>query len=503
MNLTKFELDKETFLTTTKKDILDYLKQKNNLSFYKIKNIEKYLGEIFNKAIFNNNLMFFIEEENGIINFYDRLAINSLRVGIDAAENHRIEDKILIFAKDSNKKIYNQYNLPFSKDKLIIASNKFENRNDLVSYIDVLIPNEFTNLLSIYNNSHLIKQYEIFVNKIKPALEIVYNNDFDIQIKEQNLCILLKEPEFIIENEHDDSTTISNLIVELIFTIKDDKIVLSNFGAFKYRFDDGEDICAGYVHSHRGSNSINYLFKSRSFCTGGTDFTIFLKSIEEKEITQEEFDLLLYQIKEYLVWESEEGTPYVYFKSKNNLLSKYSHEELEEIPSSTLNLLNPKIEALLNTDSDFYESFIKIDFEDPNYETNESNFSFLHQLFHKILLNEDISYCVSFAKIKDNRIKYFYESNYNILKEINKAKHSFESIPYEYFRDSKIEYSINFSNLYFELTDNEENYEPIASRKFLSIFKQRFMEWKTNYTTECLSRNISIEEHIREDFFFV
>lgn len=502
MNLTKFELDKETFLKTTKKDILDYLKQKNNLSFYKIKNIEKYLGEVFNKAIFNNNLMFFIEEENSIINFYDRLTINSLRAGIDA-ENHRIEDKILIFSNNDNKKIYNQYNLPFSKDKLIIASNKFENRNDLVSYIDVLIPNEFTNLLSIYNNSHLIKQYEIFVNKIKPALEIVYNNDFDIQIKKQNLCILLKEPGFIIENRHGDRTTISNLIVELIFTLKDDKIVLSNFGAFKHRFDDGIDICSGYVHSHRRANSIEYLFRSARFCTGGTDFTIFLKSIEEREITQEEFDLLLYQIKEYLVWESEEGTPYVYFTSKNNLLSKYNYVELEEISSSSLSLLSPKIETLLNTDSDFYESFIKIDFEDPNYETNESSFSFLHQLFHKILLKEDISYCVSFAKIENNKIKYSRTNNYNILKEIAKAECSFESIPYEYFRDSKIEYSINFSNLYFELIKNEENYEPIASKKFLSIFKQRFMEWKTNYTTECLSRNISIEEHIREDFFFV
>lgn len=503
MNLTKFELDKETLLNTSKKDILDYLKEVNNLSFYKVKNIEKYLGKIVENGYLNKSIFFILEEENGLLSFYDEIHINFLQACLQVNENI-IKNPIFKLRNSltNEGKAYSCFVIPFSKDKLILATNDIiRGQANQSFYLKDLAEGKLKTLIDNYNTKQFVKSFENFVNKIKPSLEIVYNNDFDIQIKANELCILLKEPDFTIEDEKGNTSQIKNLIVELIFINKNNSIVFKSFKAFKHIFEDAEDILSGYVHSHCVSNLITDLFHSNSFCTGGTDFTVFLENLKQKEITPEEFDLLLYQIKEFLVWESEEGTPYIRFATKPphiNLISRRFYENLE-----SFELIEDEIKKLLLTDSKFYEAFIKIDFNSPTLLTDADNFDFLHQVFYKILINIGVNHSISYAKIVDNEIKYSNSDEYNILKILNQCKLSFNSIPYEYFRDSKLEYSINIENFLTTLIQDNDNYEPIASRHLLSKLKEKFNAWKHEYTTEYLSRNFSIEEHIREDLFFV
>jgi len=502
MSLTKFELDKESLLNISKKDILDYLKEKNNLSFYKVKSIEKYLGKIVKNGCFNNSLFFLLEEENGLLSFYNELYLNASKVCLQIDENS-FRNYVFKLNNSSTykEKAYSRFEIPFSKDKLILAINDIKNQVDLNDYLNDLTEGNLKTLIDNYNTKQFVKYFEEFVNKIKPSLEIVYNNDFDIQIKNNKLYILLKEPDFIIENEEGDTTQIKNLIVELIFKYKDNSIVLDSFKSFKHIFENEEDILSGYVHSHCSANTINNLFYAKSFCTGGTDFTVFLENIKQREITSEEFDLLLYQIKEFLIWESEEGTPYIRFTDKGPSVDKYHRNDYENLEE--LDLIEEEIKKLLLVDSEFYEAFIKIDFDSPTLLINVESFNFLRQVFYKILLNIDVNFSVSYVKIIDNEVKYDFSSNYNILKILKECKQSFNHIPYEYFRDSKLEYSIDTDNFLITLIQNNDNYEPIASRHLLSKLKERFNTWKHEYTTEYLSRNFSIEEHIREDLFFV
>ena len=199
------------------------------------------------------------------------------------------------FVIRSSKEIYNYDNYG-SSDSVFVVDNK----------------EEFLKEIKIAVDYHYAKTYINFVNSIVPILDAIYPNNYDLQFdKESNhLNLLIKFDTFTIINSNRNTRDISGLYVLINFEMNgDEDVVVSEFRGFRSTYDL-EAYKHGYAHSHLHAKRSGDLFRSTNFCTGSTGFTAVLAELRDN-IDLEKFELFLYDLDNYVRWESLEGTPYI------------------------------------------------------------------------------------------------------------------------------------------------------------------------------------------------
>jgi hypothetical protein len=83
-----------------------------------------------------------------------------------------------------------------------------------------------------------------------------------------------------------------------------------------------------YLHSHLSTSSVrknDNIIRLNNFCLGSGGVEM-IKSILESSFTTVNFKLLLYQMNEFVLWESEEGGPYIHIRNLSNTGSRYRAE---------------------------------------------------------------------------------------------------------------------------------------------------------------------------------
>ena len=253
---------------------------------------------------------------------------------------------VIRFVVNVNKEIYN-YEDYGGSDSIYVVDNK----------------EEFLKEIGIAVDYHYAKTYINFVNSIVPILDAIYPNNYDLQFnKETNhLNLLIRFDTFTIINTNRDTRDISGLYVLISFTINDEEdVVVSEFKGFRSTYDL-EAYKHGYAHSHLNVKRSSDLFRATSFCTGSTGFTAVLAELRDK-IDLEKFELFLYDLDNYVRWESLEGTPHIRMASPtiNNstgsasasavtnadlgISQKKFFKETEFIPNINASIVNGELE---------------------------------------------------------------------------------------------------------------------------------------------------------------
>jgi len=193
---------------------------------------------------------------------------------------------------------------------------------------------DFSNLQTLWNeNLKTIKasKFRDFgLTKLKPVLDEVYGENYDLQVSSNGyLDLLIRYPHITITNTKQESREIEELYCVLTFN---DSYLLTEFQGFRAKMSFN-DVKNGYRHSHLNSRSLNNLFDVTSFCTGSTDLTALISEFRE-DFNEDRFDLFLYQINNFVEWESIEGTPYIYLDTTNN--RNLTVTSRQSIPPSTI-----------------------------------------------------------------------------------------------------------------------------------------------------------------------
>lgn len=180
------------------------------------------------------------------------------------------------------------------------------------------------------------------------------SDNYEINNVENNyLNIVLKYNDITLTNSEGSSHFIKSIFIKL------------RFNKITKRFDNSmqgvrgdlsvKELNSGYSHSHlrTGQN-----FWS-PFCLGSSEITGILTDLNNADFNDAKFDLLLYNLEEYIKWESIEGGPYFRIANLNygesTRETSFSSETLNEIYEDFLSE-----ELLFNTTFDVSLKKIKI-----------------------------------------------------------------------------------------------------------------------------------------------
>jgi len=177
---------------------------------------------------------------------------------------------------------------------------------------------DFSNLATLYKDFHkttLANKFKDFgLTKLKPVLDEVYGENYDLQLHLNGfLDLLIRYPHITITNTKQESREIEELYCVLTFN---ESCLLKEFQGFRAKMSFN-DVKNSYRHSHLNFRSLESLFDVSSFCTGSTDLTALISEFRE-DFNEDRFDLFLYQINNFVEWESIEGTPYIHLSTTNN-----------------------------------------------------------------------------------------------------------------------------------------------------------------------------------------
>lgn len=117
--------------------------------------------------------------------------------------------------------------------------------------------------------------------------------------------ITIHFPELNITNRNELSHTIKDLYVRLTFNKVTGKLLERPQGT-KLTYSLAE-YSSKYIHSHLPPYSIDSF---SPFCLGATAFAEFVAVLQTERPTEDQLEYFLYQLDNYLVWESLEGGPY-------------------------------------------------------------------------------------------------------------------------------------------------------------------------------------------------
>lgn len=192
----------------------------------------------------------------------------------------------------------------------------------------------FSNLQTLWNENlkaiKVSKFRDFALTKLKPVLDEVYGENYDLQVSSNGyLDLLIRYPHITITNSEHKTREIEELYCVLTFN---DSYLLTQFLGFRAKMSFN-DVKNGYRHSHLNSRSLDNLFDLSSFCTGSTDLTALISEFREG-FNEDRFDLFLYQINNFVEWESIEGTPYIYLNTTNN--RNLTVTSRQSIPPSTI-----------------------------------------------------------------------------------------------------------------------------------------------------------------------
>lgn len=241
------------------------------------------------------------------------LLINDDSIGETYTNYRDLENEI----QDFENKTYNDFEL--RRDKII----NFKSLRDIKALEDV-IKHHFTS-----------DNYEI-------------NN-----VENNYLNIVLKYNDITLTNSEGSSHFIKSIFIKL------------RFNKITKRFDNSiqgvrgdlsvKELNSGYSHSHLRTSQNFWT----TFCLGSSEIAGILTDLNDDNFNDAKFDLLLYNLEEYIKWESIEGGPYFRIANLNYGEStremSFTNETLNEIYEDFLSE-----ELLFNTTFDVSLKKIKI-----------------------------------------------------------------------------------------------------------------------------------------------
>lgn len=153
------------------------------------------------------------------------------------------------------------------------------------------------------------------LKQVEESLQAIFPNNWDL-VKNKSLTepyvLIIKFPMFEIINGQGTKHLIQDLYVKWVF--KKGFVISKPLSGIRGLVDYVE-YKSGYVHSHlpnvNYTSSRDLIFST--FCMGSGDFAIanLEWACDDRQFTQEAFELLLYQLDAYVKWESLQGGPYM------------------------------------------------------------------------------------------------------------------------------------------------------------------------------------------------
>ena len=155
------------------------------------------------------------------------------------------------------------------------------------------------------NNYEILKyteDYPDYISQLLPYKRLNKKND--------SFTVLIHYPEITITNSADHKHNIKNLFVILRFY--QGKLIRDIYG-FRTTLSFKEYLI-GYKHSHLSSSTD--MQKIKQFCTGEGSFNESLNMVKATSrngnLNEVLFESFIYNLKQYVSWESVEGVPYKY-----------------------------------------------------------------------------------------------------------------------------------------------------------------------------------------------
>jgi hypothetical protein len=237
-------------------------------------------------------------------------------------------DALFKIHKDEHSE-YNSFLIKEKEEKKRLELKRLDKENKEFTGLEKSIDanNEIvgTQRVFFYRNSDVFqsttsrKQYKNIVKILKIA-EKVFNEsfyDFDIVTDFMNntFRILFHYPEVELQNTMNDKVYLFDLYVSGMFTFNSSIMHFSRLNGIRTTFSLDE-IESSYSHSHLQSS----IFNMQKFCLGnGTPLKeLYSKNIEyTKTPDQQIFDYwlsYLYNVENYISWESLEGGPHKYME---------------------------------------------------------------------------------------------------------------------------------------------------------------------------------------------
>jgi hypothetical protein len=180
------------------------------------------------------------------------------------------------------------------------------------------------------------------------------SDNYEITNVENNyLDIVLKYNDITLTNSEGSSHFIKSIFIKL------------RFNKITKRFDNSmqgirgdlsvKELNSGYSHSHLRTSQNSW----SPFCLGSSEIAGILTDLNDDNFNDAKFDLLLYNLEEYIKWESIEGGPYFRIANLNygesTRETSFSSETLNEIYEDFLSE-----ELLFNTTFDVSLKKIKV-----------------------------------------------------------------------------------------------------------------------------------------------
>jgi predicted CopG family antitoxin len=282
---------------------------------------------------------------------------------------------MLNIVKD-NTLYFNVYS--FSDGRLIGNNYQQIIKNSLQTEISLIEDNsivkKYTDLKELQDNVEsfqdvILNNYRLRREKIegfkslgvRKALEDVIKHHFtsdnyEINIDYESLKIILKYNDITITNSEGNSHFIKSMFVRIVYNLVSNKFINSLYG--KAGELSVKELNCGYVHSHMPGNVSDW----GKFCLGSSEITGILADLSINEFNDAKFDLLLYNLEEYIKWESLEGGPHFKIKDlnygSNNILC-ITDESISEVHKSFI-----RNTSKFNTMFDYSINKIKINIDD-------------------------------------------------------------------------------------------------------------------------------------------
>jgi hypothetical protein len=337
-------------------------------------------------------------------------------------------------------------------------------------------PVDFSNLQSLWSEFqktiHAVKFKEFGLTKLKPILDEVHGENYDLQVcSDGNLDLLIRYPHITITNTQKKSREIEELYCVLSF---DSYGLLKNFSGFRAKMSFN-DVKNGYRHSHLNSRNLQFLFDVSAFCTGSTDLTA-LKSEFMEGFDADRFDLFLYQINNFVEWESLEGTPYVNLSTVSNKNFTVLSREPLDLAQTITNDFN-KFCAAYKENPDLFKPLLNYNNLSSNIEVSIQNVTDLARAL--------APYSTYYGTLDSNgEVQTVNNEIYDYQEAQENLNHALSNITYKTFRNNPINYDATIMEQQAEITTE------FCSKELLSFSRAKLQELLSTYHTSVQTEDV-------------
>ena len=337
-------------------------------------------------------------------------------------------------------------------------------------------PVDFSNLQSLWSEFqktiHALKFKEFGLTKLKPILDEVHGENYDLQVCSSGyLELLIRYPHITITNTKKESREIEELYCVLTFN---ESFLLKGFEGFRAKMSFN-DVKNGYRHSHLNSRNLENLFTASAFCTGSTDLTA-LKSEFMEGFDADRFDLFLYQINNFVEWESLEGTPYVHLSTINNRNFTVLSREPLDLAQTITNDFN-KFCAAYKENPDLFKPLLNYNNLSSNIEVSIQNVTDLARALAPYSTYYGTLDSNGEIQTVNNEIYDYQEAHVNL-------RNALSNITYKTFRNNPINYDATIMEQQAEITTE------FCSKELLSFSRAKLQELLSTYHTSIQTEDV-------------